>query len=367
MRRKARDLKDTAIESLTLAVEVFNRPVPTARVHASVLMTAHALEMILKAAIYQRRGRIRDRGDDYTYSLDRCIRIARDDLNIIREDEAAIVRAIKQDRDTAAHDTIQMSEELLWTHVRSLVSVFARLLRDEIGEELGEALPAKVLPVTVNPPTDLGLTFDKEIEQIKKLLMPGTRKQAAARSRLKPLLALDASASGRSETPSEHEVNRAQQRIKQGRDWRTVMPGLASLQIGEGPGDHYQEVSLRLSRDPQGVPVRRAQADEESEALIYRELNVFDKYGIKLSDFGRRLGLNREEGLALVHDLGLKQDPECFYIRRTAAGNPEFQGLSHVALERAREALDQGLDVQAAKKRYQQAKGTRRGKGTSSH
>ena len=54
--------RDTGVESLTLAIELFNRPSPIAREHAVVMMLAHAFEMLLKAAIFERRGTVRDKG-----------------------------------------------------------------------------------------------------------------------------------------------------------------------------------------------------------------------------------------------------------------------------------------------------------------
>ena len=44
--------------SLTLAVEVFNRPTPTARTQAVLLNLQHAFEMLFKAIIWQNRKRI---------------------------------------------------------------------------------------------------------------------------------------------------------------------------------------------------------------------------------------------------------------------------------------------------------------------
>jgi hypothetical protein len=68
--------KDTAIESLTLSIELFNRPSPLARDHAVVMMLAHSFEMLLKAIIFQKRGTVRDKGEGLSHSLNRCIEIS---------------------------------------------------------------------------------------------------------------------------------------------------------------------------------------------------------------------------------------------------------------------------------------------------
>ncbi len=52
--------RTSAVESMTLAVELFNRPNPVARGDAVVMMAAHAFEMLLKAIIFQKRGSVID-------------------------------------------------------------------------------------------------------------------------------------------------------------------------------------------------------------------------------------------------------------------------------------------------------------------
>lgn len=352
MRRKTGLLKSAATESLTLSIELFNRPVETGRQQSVVLLAAHSFEMLLKAIIYQERGRIRDKGDLYSYGLEKTINICIDDLEVLQPDDRTVLMALKQDRDAAAHDVVAMSDEMLWIHLRSAVDIFDRVLKEYFNESLETVLPRKVLPVAVEPPSDVGLVVDHEIEHIRRLLAPGTRKSAEARSMLRPLLALDGAVSGRSDAPSERELNRAQRGLRDGKAWHLIFPGLAQLELVGAPEDADTHVALRLSRDPDGIPVRRA-TDEDDEALVYREVNVFDKYSIKLSQFGAKLGLGRNEGLALIDALDLKDDPDCFYVKRTRAGNVQFQGLSARALEIARKALaDSNFDLTVALAAY---------------
>jgi len=58
------------MESLTLAVEVFNRPSPTARTQGVLLHLQHAFEMLLKAAIWEERGRIQPKGGGLEAKMD---------------------------------------------------------------------------------------------------------------------------------------------------------------------------------------------------------------------------------------------------------------------------------------------------------
>lgn len=86
--------------------------------------------------------------------------------------------------------------------------------------------------------------------------------------------------------------------------------------------------------------------------MLYRTLDPFQEFNIKLTEFGAKLGLTRQQGLTIVWDLDLKDDSRAYYVKRTPAGNIIYQGLSARALHLAREALDAGLDVDAAVDRY---------------
>lgn len=74
--RKTRQYVAAAVESLTLAVELFNRPSPTGREPATVMMAAHAFEMLLKAAIFEQRGKTKFSGSDRSFDLGKCVLVA---------------------------------------------------------------------------------------------------------------------------------------------------------------------------------------------------------------------------------------------------------------------------------------------------
>ncbi len=128
VKRRTQQLKKSATESLCLAIELFNRPSQLARDQSVMLMVAHSFEMLLKAIIFQKRGTIRDKGDQYTYKFGRCINVAHSELNLLDTADLPMLWAIKQDRNAAAHDTIAFSEDMLWLHVRSAVTIFGKLV-----------------------------------------------------------------------------------------------------------------------------------------------------------------------------------------------------------------------------------------------
>lgn len=290
-RRKTTLLKTAGAESLSLAVELFNRPASTARESSVLLLLGHSFEMLLKAAIYQDRGTIQDPGDPTSYGFGRAINIAASDLRIVDDDEVTVLRAIKQDRDAAAHNIVAMSDDLLWLHVRSAVTTFARVLRDTFAADITDIVPARVVPVAALPPSDPVAVVEREMGEIAQLLAPNTRRGEEARARLRPLLALDGSVTGREEVPAEIEIDRAVRSLRAGKDWRAVFPGLASLALSEAPVPGSQEVTLKVSRSDDGVPVRAAAPGES--ALLYRAMDPFQEFNIKLSEFGTKLGLSR--------------------------------------------------------------------------
>ncbi|KHL01570.1 DUF3644 domain-containing protein [Sinomonas humi] len=350
--RKTKQYVAAAVESLTLAIELFNRPSPTGREHATVMMAAHAFEMLLKAAIYEQRGKVNFSGSDRSFDLGKCVSVSETALGVIDEGDRVVLLALKEDRDAATHDVIAMSDDVLWLHLRSAVTIFRKVLLALTGQDLTDVMPGRVLPVSASPPTDVSLVVGKEVEHIAELLRPGRRQTAEARARLLPLMSLDRAARGETEPPSEAEIGRAMRAVKEKKELAAVFPGVVGLQLvgGPRPSDQVQEISLKIDPKRGELAVRLARGDEE--AVAYREVDTFDRFSLKLSKMGEKLGLTRHQGLAVIHELGLKSDLACFRERRTPNGSIQFQGLSNVALERARKALADGLDVDAAVSAY---------------
>lgn len=332
-------MKTSAVESLCLAVELFNRPSPVARDQSVMLMLAHAFEMLLKAIIFQARGTIRAKGATYTFKYSRCINIAHADLSVLDTADLPMLRAIKQDRNAAAHDTVSFSEDMLWLHVRSGVTIFSRLLGTAFNENLEAVIPSRAIPVSALPPTDARAVVEREMQDIAAMLKPGLRQGDDAKARIRPLLALDGAVTGREQAPSEFELDRAVRAFRQGTSWQDVFPGLTTLEIGSAPGAGAQEVSLRISKAGEGPAVRLAKPGEEAGALLYRKSDPWDEYGIQLSTLGKKLGVSQNEGYALTWFPKLKEDPAAYYCRRTKAGNIQFQGLSAKALDLARKEI----------------------------
>lgn len=59
MRKEVRQLREKAVNGLVLSIDHFNRPWDRGRTEAVLILLDHAFEMLLKASIRHRSGKIR--------------------------------------------------------------------------------------------------------------------------------------------------------------------------------------------------------------------------------------------------------------------------------------------------------------------
>lgn len=341
-KREAVLLEDAALDSIVLAVDHFNRAVGPSRLEASIIFAQRSLELLLKAAICERTGKIRDKGSAYTYGFSKCLNIATDQLGILTPEERISLQALEADRDAATHHLLAAEEALLYIKIQSAVTVFGALLHRVFNEALTDYLPVRALPVSAEPPSSLAEALDAELVAVRALLAPRKRQSVEAKARLRTLLNLEAAAWARSEPPTEKELDRALSALREGRDWRQVFPGVATLELESEPGDSQIPVAVRLTR-AQGAPVRRARREEEAEALLFREVNPFDRWPFKPTEVAERIGLSTWKTWALIEHLGLKADEE-FFKEISLGGDQVLPRYSQRAVERLREAAAQ-LDI----------------------
>ena len=82
MRKEVRLLRAKALESLVLSIELFNRPSDAGRPHSVLIFLDHAFEMLFKAAILHRGGRIREPRAKQTIGFDACVRKGLSDAKV---------------------------------------------------------------------------------------------------------------------------------------------------------------------------------------------------------------------------------------------------------------------------------------------
>jgi hypothetical protein len=339
LRRETKRFKRRAINSLLLAIELFNRPHDAGRAEAVLILLQHTFEMLLKAAIYQARGTIFDAGERISYRFDRCLGIARSDLRMLDEDQALTLSILDGERDCAAHNLLDLTEQALYVHTQAAVTLFDQVLTSAFAERLADHLPNRVLPLSTNPPQEMLTFLDSEFSQIKELLGPGRRRRPEVRGRLRHLMIMEENISADGRQPTDQEVNRRIGRIQGGDTWQAIFPGIASVRLdtqGHGP-----TVAIRFTREPTAAPVRVLRPGEPGaeEAAMVREVDLSDRFSMRLRELSENLGSSAYVTLALIHYLRLQDNIDCYHEFRMGK-SPPFKRYSPSALERLKQAKE---------------------------
>lgn len=339
MKREAKQLLHKASDSLILAIELFNRPHDRGRVSSTLIQLDHAFEMLMKATILHRGGRIREKRAKMTIGFDACIRRSLSDgeIKYMNEEQALVLQMINGLRDAAQHHLLDISEDQLYIHVQSGVTLFRDLLKTVFDQNLACYLPTRVLPVSTSTPADLEVLFDSEVTEIKKLLNPGRRRHLEALARLRPLTILDATIRGEKGQPSDSELQRISKEILQGRSWADIFPGVAVVKIaadGTGP-----TLSLRLSKK-EGSPIQLVPEDTPGASVVaVKRVNELDFYSLGAKQLADKVGLTIPKLIAVVEYLGLRSNRECY--KEFKLGSQLYKRYSQKAIETLKKSLEE--------------------------
>lgn len=337
MRREASLLLKKACDSMLLSIEFFNRPHDVGRTEAVLILLDHAFEMLLKAAILRRGGRIREKRAKETIGFDACVRRGVSDGNIkfITNEQALVLQTINGLRDAAQHHLLDVSEGQLYMHCQAGVTLFRDLLKSVFDRELKDCLPERVLPVSTSPPADLTALFDSEIAEIKKLLAPRSRRGIEAQARLRPLAILDATIKGEKGQPSPSDLRRLGNELSKAASWQQIFHGAAAVQLsstGEGA-----TISLRLSKK-EGVPVHLVPEGTPGASVVaVKRVDELGFYNLGLDQLSASVGLSPPKTTAMVRELRLQGDAECF--KEIVIGKSTFKRYSQKAIQRIKEAI----------------------------
>lgn len=350
MRREARLLLEKASDALVLSIELFNRPHDRGRVSSTLIQLDHAFEMLLKASILQRGGRIRETRAKETIGFDACVRRSLSDgkIKYLTEEQALVLQTINGLRDAAQHHLLDISEGQLYVHIQSGVTLFRDILKNVFQRELATYLPTRVLPVSTSPPTDLATLFESEVAEIRKLLDPGKRRHLEAVSRLRPLAILDGTIRGEKGQPSDTDLRRIAKEVLAGKVWTRLFPGVSSIEIapdGAGPS-----LSLRLSKK-EGIPIDLvAEGTPGASVVAVKRVNELDFYSLGAKQLAEKVGLTPPKAVAVVDHLGLRNREDCY--KEIKIGRATFKRYSPRAIAAIREALEtESVDLIWARRR----------------
>jgi len=337
VKREAKLLLEKACDALVLSIELFNRPHDRGRVSGTLIQLDHGFEMLMKAAILHRGGRIREKRAKETIGFDACVRRSLSDgkIKYLTEEQALVLQTINGLRDAAQHHLLDISEGQLYVHVQAGVTLFRDIMKDVFDRDLSTSLPSRVLPVSISPPTDLATLFESEVTEIKKLLRPGRRRQIEAMARLRPLAILDSTIQGEKTQPSDSELTRIGRDLAKGRNWSGVFKGASAVEItadGSGP-----TLSLRLSKK-EGIPIQLvAEGTPGASVVAVKRVDELGFYNLGAKQLADKVGLTMPKTVAVVDYLGLRFDPECY--KEFKIGKSLFKRYSPKAVDRMNDAL----------------------------
>jgi hypothetical protein len=337
VKREARVLVNKATDSLFLSIDHFNRPYDRGRHEAVLIFLDRAFELLLKAVIIHRGGKIRERRATQTIGFDKCLRkcVSDQQAKCLIEEEALTVQNINTLRDAAQHYLVDLSEQHLYLHTQAGLTLFSKVLKDAFGQTLTDYFPGRVLPVTTSPPQEFAAVLNAEFADIKQLVAPRSRKRLQALAKLRSIAILEKSLSGDRTQPSEAEMRGQIKKIAKGMPWTRLFPGVASLRL-ETTGTGF-DVSLRITKS-EGEPVRLVSEDTPGATIVaVKRVNELDYYSLGLKQLARKVGLTEPKTLAVVRALGIQDRNEFFKPIRI--GSQLYKRYSRKALERIKAEL----------------------------
>jgi len=337
MKREVRALRQKALDSLLLAIEYFNRPVDVARSQAVLIFLDHSFEMLLKAAILHKGGRIRERRAKNTIGFDSCVQRALSDgeIKFLHNQQALTLQMINGLRDAEQHHLLSVPEQQLYLAAQSGVTLFADILKSVFDLNLADFLPERVLPITKDPTKNHDLLVDDENKYLRSLLRPGKRRVFEAKARVRSLAVIESTLRGEKTQPSESELTALLKRVKGGDSASDVFPGIAALAINsEGDGI---PISLRITKK-EGSPVHLVRETAAGAAVVaVRRVDELGFYSLGRDQVAAQVDLSGPKATAVIRALRLKDDPDCF--KRIDIGKTHFDRYSTKAVARIKEAL----------------------------
>lgn len=349
MKHEVRVLFHKALDSLFLAIDHFNRPHDRGRPEAVLMFVDRAFELLLKATIVHRGGKIRERGANETIGLDKCVRkcISDSDLKCLSEEDAFTIQTINSLRDAAQHYMVDLSEQPLYMHAQSGLTLFNRILSDVFEQDISNHFPERVLPVTTSPPKNFANTIQAEFDAIKKLVKPQSRQRLKARAKLRPLAIMEASLQGKRTQPGEAELNKIVRKVAEGKNWTELFPGVASLRL-ETSGTGLT-VSLRITKS-EGEPIRLVAEGTPGATIVgLKRVNEQSYYSLTARDIAKKLSVSEPRLYAIMESLGIRSNEE--FYKEFKFGSAIHKRYSPKALDHLHKKIPE-LDLDEVWKRH---------------
>lgn len=332
-------LREKALESVQLAIELFNRPHECARSETVLMLFHHGFEMILNSMIVEKLGTASDEDRGYSYGFDMCLRLAEEELGVVTKDHRRFLSMLDNLRDSTVHYYQEVSERILYIFAQASVSLFNDLIRKATGRGLLDFLPSRVLPISAIPPQQLARVLDDEFNRLCEVLQkPGIPKQRAM-AMLRPLMAFKVGGEEQHRRMTTAELEVAIENLSAADNWRVVFPEIAKVQFeSDGGGIN---VGFKVVKDlPDALPVRVLKPGDPEPpqgVIIQKEVNIFDKFNMGLHQLASKLGISGPRTLAMIRYYELEKDSEAY--REVKIGSSVYKRYSKRALDHLRDKL----------------------------
>ena len=353
MKKEAKILFGKSLDSLTLAISIFNSPWDCGREEAVLVLLDRAFELFLKAAIVHKGGRIREPRAKETIGFDKCVRkcLSEEKVKCLEDEEALALQMINSLRDAAQHYIVDISEQQLYLHAQAGLTLYRQLLKRVFDLDLRDHFPERALPVSVSPPTSLEGLMDAEFAEIKKLVKPGKRQRLQARAKMRSVAIMEASLAGERVQPSEAQLGKLLNRVGEGKSWKDLFPGVASLRLDVS--DSAYGVAIRITKSegdavhlvPEGTP--------GATTLAVKRVNELDYYSLGAQQLAEKCKLTMPKANALIWYLKLQDSDD--YFKEIRIGSQRYKRYSPKALHELRQAMEE-LEIDDVWQTYREAR-----------
>jgi hypothetical protein len=233
-------------------------------------------------------------------------------------------------RDAAQHYTLEISEQLFYFQAQSGLTLFRDITKKVFHIDLKLELPMRVLPLSTTPPMDIHALFNCEIEEVKKLLQPNSRKKFEALERLRALAILENSIQGIETQPSDTELKRLISQLRQGSTWDQVFPSTSTISFtanGFGPS-----LDLRITKAEAGIPFTPVPEGTPGAAVVaIKRVNELDYYSLNLTALSEKTKVGTNKLGVLIKVLKIQDNPDAF--KEIRIGSQTHKRYSPLALD----------------------------------
>ena len=140
----------------------------------------------------------------------------------------------------------------------------------------------------------------------------------------------------------ETDIDSAIARRRKKQEWAVILPEIAQLRLDtDGSGI---PISMRIAKQAD-IAVRVAKPGEPIEGILLKqEIDPWTVFTMSRDDLAKKIELSGPRTHALIFELDLQADPECY--RELRKKSQVFKGYSKKALDRLRVAMEE-MDIEA--------------------